>query len=761
MSIINKGNAEKRKEKKRQVLYRIAMKNPYAEMLSCDFIEVAKLKHGLVAIQVCPDSDPVWKEMPSNCRDVCKSEQVNFLSPICEANSGGKALKRVSKHSSKRVPGTTAVLSIARKKITSRRRLRCHSAGPELELKSILYPKENKTGFRDVERTSNSESASVGGGGGALEDGFVSLVHEHGEAPLSTSSLCLKELQESTPGWPLLRTAVPVSEEALSKSEARELSVVQWVMSLPNRSCPVIMRTQNEENDNSIVHDEWEIETTSVQVVQTSEGKSLYGNQKDENLSLQAIQASEDKSMDGSENTENEDFGHACEYKEQVSQQQSMLGWPLLQKTASATPEPFRESKLANKLTVVQWAMNLPDRNQIGLGSNTIESTPLERETNDSEVNENNINSPAVSAKLPKELDLHKTNSSGCRWFSYEELKRATSQFSSENLIGEGGCSSVYKGRLPCGQPVAVKISKSYKEAWNNFSQEINITTLLNHKYIAPLIGICVEDSHLISVYDFVPKGSLEENLHGDRVLPWEVRFKVAVVVAEALNYLHDECSPPVIHRDIKSSNILLSDDFQPQLSDFGLAIMGPTDSTEILDSDVVGTFGYISPEYFMHGRVSDKIDIYSFGVVLLELLSGRRPINSKTLTEEASLVKWAKPILESGDLEALVDPNLDGKFDSVQMHRVVLAATSCINESAELRPKGSQILKLLRGEKDGEEWFKMHVKELKERGKREDDEFDLQLISKPLLDVEDYITSHNCAAEQRKHFTLEEYLKG
>ncbi|RVX03331.1 putative proline-rich receptor-like protein kinase PERK11 [Vitis vinifera] len=649
MSIVNKGNAEKRKEKKRQVLYRIAMKKPYAEMLSCDFIEVAKLKHGLVAIQVCPDSDPVWKEMPSNCRDVCKSEQVNFLSPICEANSGGKALKRVSKHSSKRVPGTTAVLSIARKKITSRRRLRCHSAGPELELKSILYPKENKTGFRDVERTSNSESASVGGGGGALEDGFVSLVHEHGEAPLSTSSLCLKELQESTPGWP--------SSEQLFR-----------------------------------------------------------------------------------ENTENEDFGHASEYKGQVCLQQSMLGWPLLQKTASATPEAFRESKLANKLSVVQWAMKLPDRNQIGLGSNTIESTPLERETNDSEVNENNINSPAVSAKLPKELDLHKTNSSGCRWFSYEELKRATSQFSSENLIGEGGCSSVYKGHLPCGQPVAVKISKSYKEAWNNFSQEINITTSLNHKYIAPLIGICVEDSHLISVYDFVPKGSLEENLHGDRVLPWEVRFKVAVVVAEALNYLHDECSPPVIHRDIKSSNILLSDDFQPQLSDFGLAIMGPTDSTEILDSDVVGTFGYISPEYFMHGRVSDKIDIYSFGVVLLELLSGRRPINSKTLTEEASLVKWAKPILESGDLEALVDPNLDGKFDSVQMHR---------------------ILKLLRGEKDGEEWFKMHVKELKERGKREDDEFDLQLISKPLLDVEDYITSHNCAAEQRKHFTLEEYLKG
>ena len=183
-----------------------------------------------------------------------------------------------------------------------------------------------------------------------------------------------------------------MSQEVWSKSDARELSVVQWVMNLPNRSSPVIMQIQNEENDNPMVNDECEIERTSKQFVQTSE----------------------DKSMDGSDNTETEDLGLKL----------SMLGWPLLQKTAST------ELKLAKEMTVIQWAMSLPDRNIIG-------STPLEKETNDSEADNtcSNINSPTVSAKLPKDLDLLKINSSGCRWFSYEELNTATSHFSSGSII--------------------------------------------------------------------------------------------------------------------------------------------------------------------------------------------------------------------------------------------------------------------------------------------------------------------------------------
>ncbi|CAI0382560.1 unnamed protein product [Linum tenue] len=167
----------------------------------------------------------------------------------------------------------------------------------------------------------------------------------------------------------------------------------------------------------------------------------------------------------------------------------------------------------------------------------------------------------------------------------------------------------------------------------------------VKHRNITPLIGVCIEEGSLILVYDFLSNGSLEESLQDDgvkAVMPWDVRFRVAVEVAEALSYLHRECPRPVIHRDVKSSNILLSSDLQPQLSDFGLAIWGPTKSAHMTNKDLVGTFGYIAPEYFMHGRVSEKVDIYSFGIVLLELVSGRKAIITKDCsTSQESLVKW------------------------------------------------------------------------------------------------------------------------
>ncbi|KAJ6906880.1 receptor-like protein kinase [Populus alba x Populus x berolinensis] len=239
--------------------------------------------------------------------------------------------------------------------------------------------------------------------------------------------------------------------------------------------------------------------------------------------------------------------------------------------------------------------------------------------------------------------------------------------FHTENLIGKGGCSRVYKGILPDGKPVAVKVQKKSQKAMKDFALEVEIISSLNHKHITPLVDVCIEDDDLIYVYDFLSKGSLEENLH------------------EALNYLHSECSRPVIHRDVKSSNILLSDGFEPKLSDFGLAIWGPATTSFVTRGDVVGTFGYIAPEYFMYGKVSDKIDVYAIGVVLLELLSGRKPISSGNTKSQESLVLWAKPIIESGNAIGLVDPNLNGNFDEVQMQRM--------------------ILKLLRGDKEPEKW--------------------------------------------------------
>ncbi|MBA0641891.1 hypothetical protein Goklo_026381, partial [Gossypium klotzschianum] len=337
------------------------------------------------------------------------------------------------------------------------------------------------------------------------------------------------------------------------------------------------------------------------------------------------------------------------------------------------------------------------------------------------------------------------------------------------NLIGEGGCSNVYKGFLPSGKPVAVKILKSYKEAWSDFSLEVDIVSSLRHKHITPLIGVCVENDHLISVYDLLPAGSLEEILHGQNkksVLPWEVRFKMATAVAEALKYLHNECYPHVIHRDVKSSNILLSDDFQPQLSDFGLAIWGPMDATNMIDSNVVGTFGYIAPEYFMEGRVSDKIDVYSFGIVLLELLSGRRPISSKAMEKQESLVQWAKALLERRDLPALVDPALDGDFDVAQLHRMVLAATLCLNQSDIHRPKASQILQILRGEQEPTEGYNLHATYLKVPNNQEDDGLRklYAYLSVPFSDDNDSTSkcsySIRCKTGKKRRLMLKEYLR-
>ncbi|XP_061342130.1 protein kinase STUNTED isoform X1 [Gastrolobium bilobum] len=387
------------------------------------------------------------------------------------------------------------------------------------------------------------------------------------------------------------------------------------------------------------------------------------------------------------------------------------LGWPLLRRANSG----ISQTRHARDMSVVQWVMNLPDRSphKSPHSSSSIEENPFKRGISDIE-DESSKNSSPPSVELPKGLEgMLNVNSLNCRWFSLEVLKSCTSQFSSEKLIGKGGSNRVYKGVLHDGKPIAVKVMQSTKQAWKDFSLEVEIISSLKHKSIAPLLGICIEDNALISVYDYFPKGSLEENLHGKNkdgsILTWEMRFNVAVGIAEALDYLHREALKPVIHRDVKSSNILLSQGFEPQLSDFGLAIWGPTTSSFLTQEDVVGTFGYLAPEYFMYGKVSDKIDVYAFGVVLLELISGREPISSEPFKGQESLVVWAKPIIESGDIKGLLDPNLEGKFDEAQMQRMVLAASLCITRAARLRPKLNQVLRILKGDEKVEHIFNSH----------------------------------------------------
>ncbi|XP_010530898.1 PREDICTED: receptor-like cytosolic serine/threonine-protein kinase RBK1 [Tarenaya hassleriana] len=392
-------------------------------------------------------------------------------------------------------------------------------------------------------------------------------------------------------------------------------------------------------------------------------------------------------------------------------------GWPLLRRAASDIPQ----ARHGRKLSVVHWVMSLPER------------FPQQQ------------NSPNPETSLV-ENQLKGMLRDSSQWFCYDVLKTATSDFSSENLIGKGGCNKVYKGVLRDGRAVAVKISKSSsKEAMKNFVHEVGIISSLDHQHIAPLLGVCIQENDLISVYNFSSKGNLEENLHGKQkgrhVLSWEERFRIATGLAEALDYLHNRCSKPVIHRDVKSSNVLLSDEFEPQLSDFGFSIWAPTSSRFLIQGDVLGTFGYLAPEYFMYGKVSDKVDVYAFGVVLLELISGRTPISSQTPTgQEKSLVMWAKPVIDKGDAKGLLDRDLSEKFDENQFQRMVLAATLCLSRSATVRPNIREILRLLRGEQEKE-------REKEDSEEDQEDCFDDEVypnssaelhLSLAMLDVED-----------------------
>lgn len=404
-------------------------------------------------------------------------------------------------------------------------------------------------------------------------------------------------------------------------------------------------------------------------------------------------------------------------------------GWPLLRRAIMSNRSSSYNSQV-RQLSVVQWAMRLPSRYFLFIEHSTRKDSDPNHDQDQSSkldgetgaivpVGNETVSVPScpnrVPRSLPEELEgLHEKYSATCRLFKFRELESATSNFTPGNMIGKGGSSQVYRGCLPDGRELAVKILKPSDDALKEFVLEIEIITTIHHKNIISLFGFCFENNHLLLVYDLLSRGSLEENLHGNKKEPlsfgWSERYRVAIGVAEALDYLHNREGQPVIHRDVKSSNILLSDDFEPQLSDFGLAKWASANSTHITCTDVAGTFGYLAPEYFMYGKVNEKIDVYAYGVVLLELLSGRKPISSNCLKGQESLVMWAKPILTSEKFTSLLDPNLGSNYDHDQVERMVLAASLCIRRAPRARPQMSHVLKLLQGDPEVVKWARLQV---------------------------------------------------
>ncbi|XP_030443293.2 proline-rich receptor-like protein kinase PERK1 [Syzygium oleosum] len=280
----------------------------------------------------------------------------------------------------------------------------------------------------------------------------------------------------------------------------------------------------------------------------------------------------------------------------------------------------------------------------------------------------------------------------------------ATNGFSDSNLLGQGGFGYVYKGVLPNGKEVAVKQLKPGRgQGEREFQAEVEIISRVHHKHLVFLVGFCTTGSERLLVYEFIPNNTLQFHLHGkDRpTIDWTTRLRIALGSAKGLAYLHEDCHPRIIHRDIKAANILLDFNFEAKVADFGLAKFSSDLHTHI-STRVMGTFGYLAPEYASSGQLTDKSDVFSFGVMLLELITGRKPVDTTTSIHE-SLVDWARPQLTRPladvNFDSLVDPRLQNNYNHDEMARMVSCAAACVRHSARRRPRMSQIVRALEGE--------------------------------------------------------------
>ncbi|XP_015973175.1 probable serine/threonine-protein kinase PBL23 [Arachis duranensis] len=287
--------------------------------------------------------------------------------------------------------------------------------------------------------------------------------------------------------------------------------------------------------------------------------------------------------------------------------------------------------------------------------------------------------------------------------FTYSELCFATRNFHPDYMIGEGGFGRVYKGFLKgTNQVVAVKqLNRNGFQGNREFIVEVLMLSLLHNPYLVNLVGYCADGDQRVLVYEYMVNGSLEDHLFdlppNKKALDWSTRMKIAEGAARGLEYLHEVANPPVIYRDFKASNILLDEDFNPKLSDFGLAKLGPTGDKTHVSTRVMGTYGYCAPEYASTGQLTTKSDVYSFGVVLLEMITGRRVIDHMRPSGEQNLVTWAYPLLKDRrKFTLMADPLLEGRYPIRGLHQAIAIAAMCLQEDAELRPLISDVVTAL-----------------------------------------------------------------
>ncbi|XP_038887572.1 BRASSINOSTEROID INSENSITIVE 1-associated receptor kinase 1-like isoform X1 [Benincasa hispida] len=296
--------------------------------------------------------------------------------------------------------------------------------------------------------------------------------------------------------------------------------------------------------------------------------------------------------------------------------------------------------------------------------------------------------------------------------YSLRELQVATDYFSPQNILGKGGFGKVYKGRLADGSLVAVKRLKEERAEVGElqFQTEVEMISMAVHRNLLRLNGFCMSPTERLLVYPYMANGSLASCLRERKQcrppLNWAIRKRVALGAARGLEYLHNHCDPKIIHRDVKAANILLDDEFEAVVGDFGLAKFMNYKDTHVTTA-VRGTIGHIAPEYLSSGRTSEKTDVFGYGVMLLELVTGQKAFDLARLAkdDDVMLLDWVKGLLNDKKLETLVDPDLGGNYVEEELEQVIQVALLCTQSSPVERPKMSEVLQMLEGDGLDERW--------------------------------------------------------
>ncbi|XP_054807602.1 probable LRR receptor-like serine/threonine-protein kinase At2g23950 isoform X1 [Prosopis cineraria] len=295
--------------------------------------------------------------------------------------------------------------------------------------------------------------------------------------------------------------------------------------------------------------------------------------------------------------------------------------------------------------------------------------------------------------------------------FTFRELQHATDNFSSRNILGAGGFGNVYRGRLGDGTMVAVKRLHDVCgiAGESQFQTELEMISLAVHRNLLRLIGFCAIPNEKLLVYPYMSNGSVASRLRGKPSLDWNTRKRIAIGAARGLLYLHEQCDPKIIHRDVKAANVLLDDYFEAVVGDFGLAkLLDHADSH--VTTAVRGTVGHIAPEYLSTGQSSEKTDVFGFGILLLELITGMTALEfGKTVNQKGAILEWVKKIQQEKKLEVLVDKELGSHYDWIEVGEMLQVALLCTQYLPAHRPKMSEVVRMLEGDGLAEKWAASH----------------------------------------------------